>query len=236
MQFLLQPLLTAGDGHILISFEPKSQSEQRFEDTRQRLQMVVEGITVGLIVVAAETNCIVDINTQALQMFGRSREEMTNKTYPQFFCLDTGTNDSDQSEGGLLNSGRQMLRAPNGSQRPVSFVVKRREFKQSDYLLISMTDISSQHSAELEASHLANFDLTTDLPNRALLHDRLNQALAWAERAQGSVALLLLDIDSFKDLNVMPAEIVCSLFSASGSRGVCGVPIRWRASVAMNSR
>lgn len=211
MQFLLQPLMTSGAGQILISFEAKSLSEQGLEDTRQRLQMVVEGIAVGLIVVAAETKCIVDINTLALQMFGRSREEMTNKTYQQFFCLGDDDNGSGQLEGDLSDSGKRMLRAPNGSQRPVSFVVKRSNFKGRDYLLISMTDISSQHSAELEASHLANFDPTTDLPNRALLLDRLNQALDWSERAQSSVSLLLLDIDKFKDLND-------SLDHASGDR------------------
>jgi diguanylate cyclase (GGDEF)-like protein len=49
--------------------------------------------------------------------------------------------------------------------------------------------------------HLAYHDVLTDLPNRALLHDRLLQALAMAQREHESLALLILDLDGFKYIN-----------------------------------
>ena len=49
--------------------------------------------------------------------------------------------------------------------------------------------------------HLSYHDVLTDLPNRALLHDRLFQALATAQREKESLALLILDLDGFKDIN-----------------------------------
>ena len=52
-----------------------------------------------------------------------------------------------------------------------------------------------------QAQHLALFDALTDLPNRVLLNDRLRQALAHARRDQGHVALLLMDLDRFKEVN-----------------------------------
>jgi len=52
-----------------------------------------------------------------------------------------------------------------------------------------------------QAQHLALYDALTDLPNRVLLHDRLRQALAHARRDQGHVALLLMDLDRFKEVN-----------------------------------
>ena len=50
-------------------------------------------------------------------------------------------------------------------------------------------------------AHQALHDALTDLPNRALLHDRLQQALRIAQRDQSTVALLLLDLDRFKEIN-----------------------------------
>lgn len=52
-----------------------------------------------------------------------------------------------------------------------------------------------------EARHFAYHDELTGLPNRSLLLDRLKQAMVQAERQHKQVALLLLDLDGFKDVN-----------------------------------
>lgn len=49
--------------------------------------------------------------------------------------------------------------------------------------------------------HQAHFDTLTDLPNRALLRDRVKQALLRAEREDFAVAVLLIDLDRFKEVN-----------------------------------
>ena len=55
----------------------------------------------------------------------------------------------------------------------------------------------------VEAHHFAYHDELTGLPNRSLLRDRLNQALAQAARQNKQVGLLLLDLDGFKSVNDM---------------------------------
>jgi diguanylate cyclase (GGDEF)-like protein len=55
--------------------------------------------------------------------------------------------------------------------------------------------------AEARVIHLAYHDSLTDLPNRSLFHDRLEQAVASARRTQESVALLVMDLDGFKPIN-----------------------------------
>ena len=47
----------------------------------------------------------------------------------------------------------------------------------------------------------ANFDMLTGLPNRAMFHDRLAQELKKADRSDQSFALMLVDLDRFKDVN-----------------------------------
>ncbi len=58
-------------------------------------------------------------------------------------------------------------------------------------------EAAAAKTMEFQALH----DVLTRLPNRALFHDRLGQALATAERGRSEVALLLMDLDAFKDVN-----------------------------------
>jgi diguanylate cyclase (GGDEF)-like protein/PAS domain S-box-containing protein len=62
-------------------------------------------------------------------------------------------------------------------------------------------DLSKRHEDQEIIHHLAFFDALTDLPNRRLMLDRLQQALASSERKQLYGALLTLDLDNFKQLN-----------------------------------
>ncbi len=62
-------------------------------------------------------------------------------------------------------------------------------------------DITARKLAEERVQFLAYFDALTGLPNRALMHDRLEQALATARRRNETVAVLFLDLDRFKLIN-----------------------------------
>jgi diguanylate cyclase (GGDEF)-like protein/PAS domain S-box-containing protein len=68
-------------------------------------------------------------------------------------------------------------------------------------LIGTMLDITERTRAELEIHHLVNYDTLTGLPNRNLLHDRLQQAITQAVRVQGRVGVLFLDLDRFKGVN-----------------------------------
>jgi len=62
-------------------------------------------------------------------------------------------------------------------------------------------DVSAARAMTLELSHLAQYDSLTELPNRALLHDRLNEAIALSHRHGRQLAVLFLDLDRFKHIN-----------------------------------
>ncbi|NTV09698.1 MAG: EAL domain-containing protein, partial [Zoogloea sp.] len=74
------------------------------------------------------------------------------------------------------------------------------EGKASHYIGI-FTDITERKRAEEHIRFLAQHDVLTGLPNRVLLHDRLEHAFACAAREKKLVALLFLDLDNFKTVN-----------------------------------
>jgi diguanylate cyclase (GGDEF)-like protein len=70
----------------------------------------------------------------------------------------------------------------------------------------SLEQVIATRTENLEAAnrqlrHLATHDALTDLPNRVLLDDRLEQAIAHADRAGQSFAVMMLDLDRFKIIN-----------------------------------
>ncbi|OOZ36388.1 hypothetical protein BOW51_07325 [Solemya velesiana gill symbiont] len=63
------------------------------------------------------------------------------------------------------------------------------------------SDIARQKQIQERIHRLAYYDLLTGLPNRQLFHDRLEQAVNYAGRYDHHMALLLMDLDRFKNIN-----------------------------------
>jgi diguanylate cyclase (GGDEF)-like protein len=62
-------------------------------------------------------------------------------------------------------------------------------------------DVTEQVRSEARITHMAQHDALTDLPNRVLLKERMEQALAATRRGGPSFAVLMLDLDRFKEVN-----------------------------------
>ncbi len=69
-----------------------------------------------------------------------------------------------------------------------------------DGWLTTFEDITERRQADARMAHMARHDALTDLPNRVLVHEKLEQALAHARRGR-PLALLCLDLDQFKAVN-----------------------------------
>ncbi|MGD9654404.1 MAG: putative bifunctional diguanylate cyclase/phosphodiesterase [Sulfuricurvum sp.] len=64
-----------------------------------------------------------------------------------------------------------------------------------------VNDVTDRIMAEEKMKHQAYFDALTDIPNRILLKDRIEQALAMYRRTRNLLAILFLDLDHFKSVN-----------------------------------
>ena len=78
--------------------------------------------------------------------------------------------------------------------------VKNKDGVVSNYVSL-FSDISERKAEEAYIHNLAHYDSLTGLPNRTLLTDRLQQALAAARRERSHMALMFIDLDKFKPVN-----------------------------------
>ena len=65
----------------------------------------------------------------------------------------------------------------------------------------TLFDLTLFKQNEQRLEHMAHYDILTNLPNRSLMFDRLNQAIRSAKRHRNTVAVMLLDVDRFKEVN-----------------------------------
>ena len=119
--------------------------------------------------------------------------------------LEQDLNRMDKLAGGSLDS--KALAEPLA---PVKFqqssadgrtlAVERNDMPGGGFVSTS-TDITEHKQVEARMLHLAQHDPLTDLPNRLLFQDRLQQAMARSARTGSPLAVIVIDLDKFKEIN-----------------------------------
>jgi len=183
-------------------------TEQRMEEAR-RMQwaMAFENIRDGVMITDAACH-IQNVNPAFSTITGYSAKEAIGSPVK---LLQSGHHSPDfyRQMWGSLDllghwQGEIWNRRKNGEIYPqwltISAVRDSASGEPTHYVGV-FTDVSLNKSAELEMERLAHYDSLTELPNRALLHERLEQTLQRTQRSQATTAVLVIDLDSFKTVN-----------------------------------
>jgi len=98
-------------------------------------------------------------------------------------------------------AGELFGRRWDGSEFPVEGSLSRLRLGPLSGYTLLLRDISARVESETRLRWLAMYDSLTELPNRALLMDRLHSAIRRHRRNQQAFALLFVDLDEFKQIN-----------------------------------
>lgn len=203
--------------------------EQRAESLRlQRINaMVFESSPVAVLVADGQAT-IVSLNAEFCRVSGYRADELIGG---QLFALLSADDAAAFSENSGLRRGASdalpfevRLRCRDGT--PMWAEVSSTPERDAQGTITGYhhicRNITERKRTEEQVRQLAFHDPLTQLPNRRLLGDRLNQALATSRRSGGYGALLFLDLDNFKSLNDTHGHAVGDLLLIEAARRLTG--------------
>lgn len=166
----------------------------------------LDTIRDGVMLTDAE-NRIIDVNPAFSEITGYGREEILGQS--------PGILGSDHHDDGFYQSmwdsigrdghwrGEIWERRKSGENYPalLDITVVKDEAGQVTRHIGVLSDIGQLHNAQKQLERLAHFDALTELPNRKLLTERLQQASGLAKRNNQLLAVIFMDLDGFKAIN-----------------------------------
>ncbi len=176
---------------------------------QERLQVaanVFENAREG-IVVTDESGRIIEVNQAFSRITGYTRSEVLGRN-PSLLKSGRHTEDFYAAMWNALTvqghwSGEIWNRRKSGEVYPelitISAVLDTHGHVKQYVGLFSDITKAKEHESRLD--QIAHFDPLTNLPNRLLLADRLQQAMMHAQRRARKVAILYVDLDGFKSIN-----------------------------------
>ena len=181
--------------------------EQERDRDREFLNQIIDNIPTTIIVRDASSKKYVLVNHAGEEYFGVSRDQLVGKTAEMVWPKETVDLIAERDEQ-LLQSGTNLFfdEYPiNSPAKGLRFVTSKRlviRDRKGDpqYLLGVIEDVTERRRSEERIAHLAHYDALTDLPNRVLFRERLEQSLKWVQRGE-RLAVLYLDLDQFKSVN-----------------------------------
>ncbi|MBM3557686.1 MAG: EAL domain-containing protein, partial [Alphaproteobacteria bacterium] len=182
-------------------------SDRKETERRQKLASTVFNVAANAIVITDSANNILTVNPAFTKITGYESEEVVGRN-PRF--LQSGRHEAafyselwGEITGKGSWEGEIWNRKKNGEIYPewLSINAVRDESGAITHHVAIFADITDRKLSEERVQYLAHFDPLTDLPNRVLFRDRLDQAIARCARSRTRFALLFIDLDRFKTIN-----------------------------------
>jgi diguanylate cyclase (GGDEF)-like protein/PAS domain S-box-containing protein len=200
-----------GQPQYLVSVIEDVTERKRLEQERDRdrefLHEIINNVPATIIVKDVHSRRYVLINQAGVEYFGASRDKIIGRTTHEVFPKETAdiivAHDEQalQSEGYVFFEEYILNTVGKGPRYVTSKKIVIRDSKgEPQYLLGVIEDVTERKNSAERIAHLAHYDALTDLPNRVMFRERLEQAIMRL-RAGEHVAVLYLDLDNFKGIN-----------------------------------
>jgi diguanylate cyclase len=160
------------------------------KEAQTQLKNIADASVEGLILTNGMT--ILDVNESIRSLAGPNAAAKMRGT-PVWQVLDyTGDRELERFEAQLLTDSGPI---------PVEVIARDSEAEGAVRRIFAVRDLRERRAAEQRILFLAHFDTLTGLPNRASFQDRLENDIASMKAKDSELALMIVDLDRFKEIN-----------------------------------
>ncbi|WP_372741770.1 EAL domain-containing protein [Neptunomonas sp.] len=192
---------------VILDITDQKMAEQLVLESEQRFRQLIESLPAIAVQGYDEERRVIYWNDASTDLYGYSKVEAMGQLLDDLIIPADATEQMIEAHQSWLRNESSMPAAEvellhkKGTLIPVfsSHVMlsagERQEFYSIDISL------AEQKKAHEELDHMAHFDTLTELPNRATFYDRLAFYMKKSSRSRHQVAVLLMDLDHFKEIN-----------------------------------
>jgi len=194
---------------IMVDITAKKTMESEMASIQARFHTIFDTAPVGMLLVSGETHEILEMNEAYCQIVGRSPEQVLEEGWKSYTHPDDYPSEAIQMN--RLSSGEtdryDLIKRFYQSDGSLVWVQSRAiaidtpgDADSFQYLIV-LEDITERKKSEERIWRQANYDFLTNLPNRQMIEDRIEQLIKESLRSSQQFSILMIDLDGFKDVN-----------------------------------
>jgi len=185
----------------------RNRSDQALKENEKLMSDILENVSAYIYMKDTQGRYLF-ANRLMREMFNAPMEEIVGFDDSKFYDATTAAN-MQQSDLHVLQKG-ETLKNEETNPNPLTgqtsvYLTTKLPLRHADgsiYALCGIaTDITEQKEIEEHIRHMAQYDALTNMPNRALFSDRLQQSFSSAKRTHEHFGLMFIDLDKFKPIN-----------------------------------
>ena len=182
----------------------KRRAQEALRQSEERYRAVVEQAAEGIFLCDVKTRRIVESNAALQRLLGYTAGELQEMRLYDLIEHDPGSIDDNILRIGEREDyfvGERRYRRKDGALLDLAVSASLISYDGREIICTVVRDITLQKALERRLEYRASHDHLTDLPNRVLFMQRLEEALERCARQQSEVGLLFMDLDNFKEIN-----------------------------------